>query len=321
MSETEEGDVTAPIAGDVDINISEVKAALRKKRCYQILKWVTTIVGVLILIATIIIFISLGLTKNEDTKDEDEKIPKEIYGNIICHFDINSGLINILSKEFENNFYLVTYIGDKKIKFSKTYNFDKNENKTVRYEIHSKNISVKNMFKGLDHLKYVSFKSDSGGKIISMESTFEECENLKEFRFEGWDTSELISMKSTFASCIKLDKFPFDDMDLSKVKDMSHMLENSNIHNFMPTKFDLSSVETLSSMFINCNDLIEVSFPKTESPNLIDISSMFSGCDTILKINISTLNTTKVINMNSLFYNCISLKELNLSDFVTNNVK
>ena len=57
-----------------------------------------------------------------------------------------------------------------------------------------KNISIKNMFKGVN-LKNVSFISNSGGKIISMESTFEQCINLIDIKFEGWDTSELISMK------------------------------------------------------------------------------------------------------------------------------
>ena len=69
----------------------------------------TTILGVIILIVIIIIFISLGLDKNEEDnqkheEDEDKIIPKEIYGNIICYFYIDSGLINILSGEFEKIF-------------------------------------------------------------------------------------------------------------------------------------------------------------------------------------------------------------------------
>ena len=36
----------------------------------------------------------------------------------------------------------------KRIKYSKKYNFDMVDSKTVRFEIHSKEISLKNMFKG-----------------------------------------------------------------------------------------------------------------------------------------------------------------------------
>ena len=265
MSETEEGDVTAPLGGisDLNINLSEIKSSQKKKLCgKQVLKLGTTILGVMILIAVIIIFISLGLDKKEEDKHKDDQdedkgeiTPEDIYGNIICDFDINSGLINILSEEFEKNFYLITYIGDNKINYTKTYNFNKEQNKTVRYEIHSKNISIKNMFKGLVHLKNISFISNSGGKILSMESTFEQCTYLTDIKFKGWDTSELTSMKKAFASCSNLEKFPFDDIDLSNVKDMSYMLESSNIHFFQPNKFNLNSVETLSSMFQNCYGL------------------------------------------------------------------
>ena len=224
-------------------------------------------------------------------------MPEEIYGKIICEYDISFGLINILSENFEKDFYLIIYIGDEKIDYSKTYEFNKDDNKTVIFEIHSEKIAIQNMFEGLEYLTKVQFVSDSGAKIINMDNAFKGCIYLKEIIMEGWDTSELISMNSAFAFCSNLEEFPFDNMDLSKVKDMSHMLENSNVHTFKPQKFELSSVETLESMFENCYGLITVKFPKTESPNLLDISSMFKGCDSATTIDISSLQTSKVTNM------------------------
>ena len=194
----------------------------------------------------------------ESCKEEEEEIPIILYGNLRGTYDIKSGEINILSDEFEGDENSINiYIGDKKIDFTKRYNFNSDDPKTVRFEIISEDFSMENMFKNVQNLSTIEFSSINSGKITSLESTFENCVSLLKINFEpGWDTSELISMKKTFASCKSLNEVDFGNLNLSNVKDMSHMFKDSNLLYFTPDKLDLDSIETMNSMFQNCKYLI-----------------------------------------------------------------
>jgi len=175
----------------------------------------------------------------------------EVYGNIICSYNIKEGEINILSDEFENNNNnIIIYIKDQKINFTKKYNFELYDSKRVRFEIISKEFSMKNMFKNVSYLKYINIESQKYIKITSMESAFELCSNIENFSFNsGLDTSKLISMKKAFSYSKKLESISFNKMDLSKVKDISYMIEGTNLYKFTPGVFNLTSVETMSSLF------------------------------------------------------------------------
>ena len=83
------------------------------------------------------------------------------------------------------------YIDDKKIEFTRTYDFKYFESKIVKFEIIIKYFSMKNMFKEISSLYKIELSSDNNGKITSMENAFYYCTNLRSFSFgQGWDTSQ-----------------------------------------------------------------------------------------------------------------------------------
>ena len=75
---------------------------------------------------------------NEGTNNKNETLPIEVYGSIICSYNIKEGEINILSDEFEKIKNLIIYINEKKINFTKTYKFELNDSKRLRFDIISK---------------------------------------------------------------------------------------------------------------------------------------------------------------------------------------
>lgn len=219
-----------------------------------------------IIIASVVLFLLICVVlpliatyganiRQRNLREEDHN---EEHAKIIAIYGIISGEINILSDEFDvDENILSIYVGNKKINFTKKYYFNKEDSKQIIFEILTKEISMKNMFKNLDKLQTVNFVSNNNGKIISMESTFENSINLESVNFDkGWDTSNLISMKKTFAYCEKLNEILFDNIILSNVKDMSQMFQGSGLAYFTPNKFDLISVESMESMFKDCQLLI-----------------------------------------------------------------
>ena len=278
-------------------------------------------IGALILIAISVVLIIIFTKKDQDESDKgaDEEI---IYGNITSIYNLESGEINILSDEFEGDDKdMNIYIGDKKINFTKIYNFSLDEPKTVRFEIITKELSMINMFKNISNLTNITISSDNNGKIISMESAFEQCIQLENFTFEkGWDTSELISTKKFFSNCTNLQEFDLDNINFTNVKDMSYMFQNTKLVKFNANNSDLSSVETMAFMFENCSHLNEIVLPKSEYNNLKDISYMFSGCSSLFHLDISNLNTSKVENMKGLFKNCLDLNNITFGSFDTSQV-
>ena len=54
--------------------------------------------------------------------------------------------------------------------------------------------------------------------------------------------------------------------------------------------------------------------------NLISLSSMFYNCRNIINIKFIKFNTNNITNMSGMFNDCKNLSELDLSSFNTNNV-
>ena len=217
----EEGDPIVPIQGEIDSNFAGIESERKKQLRNKLIMWGAVGLGVLIIIIIIIILALNGGSNDKDKEKEgggsddpdEDNVPEEIFGDIICIYEVSSGEINILSDEFDYQNNLRIYLGKNKIKFSKKYNFDILDPNGIRFEIHTKEFSLKNMFKNVENLKSVYFESKQGGKIISMESAFEGCKKLDGYHFNlGFDTSQLTSMKKAFASCQQLKDSQFYNM-------------------------------------------------------------------------------------------------------------
>ena len=307
MEQGEEGEIS-PIKGEIDSNFAGLETERKKKLRKQMIFWGAASAGVIILVTVIIVLIlnKGGSGEKEDGKKEEEEeiIPNEVYGNITCVFDLQEGEAKILSENFNKDFALVIYVGEKRIKYNTTYNFNSLESKTVRYEIHTKEVSLKHMFSGVEYLKSAYFTSNNGIKVTSLESTFELCQNLETFSME-WDTSALKNLSKTFMACFNLQKVDFKSYNFENVEDMSSMFALSNLNNFTPKELNIKSVKTMNSMFYGCYSLTEVKFPEVETPNLKDMGEMFFGCNSLYSLDITKLDTSNVMYMNSLFAACV----------------
>jgi len=83
------------------------------------------------------------------------------------------------------------------------------------------------------------------------------------------------------------------------------------------TKFDISGIESIKSMFINCNRLEYIDFGNFDTSSIIDMASMFEGCYTLKSLDLSVFNTSNVKYMEYMFKDCFELSSLNLSNFQT----
>ena len=133
--------------------------------------------AILILLIIIIIIVASG-SKGGKNYDISKKI-----GEIICTYDYDyysSKETQILSDKFSKKSEFDIYIGDKKIKYTKKYKFNENEELKVRFVLFG-DINMDYMFVDLPLLLTVNMISEKNAKISSMISAFENCENLNTF--------------------------------------------------------------------------------------------------------------------------------------------
>jgi len=87
------------------------------------------------------------------------------------------------------------------------------------------------------------------------------------------------------------------------------------------TQFDISGIESIKSMFINCVNLQYIKFGNFDTSSVTDMASMFEGCSSLERLDLSIFNTSNVKYMEYMFRRCFSLKSLNLSNFQTPNLE
>jgi surface protein len=318
---TEEGNPFGPINGEIESNFAGLEQEQKKKLRNKIVIWLSITFAVISIVSLII---TLTFKGAGPSGDEPGQVSGKVIGNIQCIFEVYQGDTKILSDDFEYKNNLAIFIGTKRIEFSKRHNFQIDESKTVRFEMHGDSFSMKNMFKGVDKLKIINLFPEKNikGKITSMESAFEGTSYLTELHFEeGFDTTQLTSMKNAFAFS-NLQDIQFYNITLENVVDMSHMFHGSKIKIFAPNNFNTKSVQTMQSMFQDSYSLSTIVFPNFDTSQLTDMSYMFAGCDYLEKVDLNNLRTPKVTNMRGLFQGCTNLMSLSLSDnFDTSKVK
>jgi len=76
---------------------------------------------------------------------------------------------------------------------------------------------------------------------------------------------------------------------------------------------------TLSSMFLDCQNLVSFNAGNTNTSSVISLVGMFTDCISLSSANVSTFNTSNVTNINQMFVNCYPLTSLDLSNWDTSN--
>ena len=81
------------------------------------------------------------------------------------------------------------------------------------------------------------------------------------------------------------------------------------------TRFDFSSITSMSKMFYECNLLKTILLYSVDTSNVTDMNSMFEGCSSLEVLDLSNIDTSSVTDMSSIFSGCESLKVLDISHF------
>ena len=140
-----------PLTGDIEDNFGGIDEERKKKIRKQLLFWGGISLGVIVIVTLIIIIILVkggDDAKNDNSPesgpnpkpgpnpeptDSDEKpIPPGVYGNIIASYDVKVGNVKLVSDDFEKTFDIIMYVGGIEKNYSKEYNFDIDDSKTVR---------------------------------------------------------------------------------------------------------------------------------------------------------------------------------------------
>lgn len=94
--------------------------------------------------------------------------------------------------------------------------------------------------------------------------------------------------------------------------DYTHVVSISGLD-----KLDVSGVDNMSEMFLDCNRLKELDVTGFNTTNVTNMSKMFYGCYSLMKLDVSKFDTQKVTDMSGMFGNCSSLEAMDLSGFKT----
>ena len=74
-------------------------------------------------------------------------------------------------------------------------------------------------------------------------------------------------------------------------------------------------LKSLSELFKNCKNLIEVDLSNLECSNLDNLNSTFEGCDSLEYANLTLKNGSNIQSMDNLFSGCTNLIDIDLSNF------
>ena len=77
----------------------------------------------------------------------------------------------------------------------------------------------------------------------------------------------------------------------------------------------------MSSMFYNCNSLINLNLSSFNTSNVTDMGVMLAWCNSLTTLDLSSFDTSNVTNMSNMFWNDEKLKTIYVSDlWNTSNV-
>ena len=117
------------------------------------------------------------------------------------------------------------------------------------------------------------------------------------------------------------DVIDLNSIDTSEITDMSGLFRKfEGILKIDVSKWDVSNVENMDSMFIGCINLEEIiGIEKWDVSNVEDMEDMFYECK-LFNQDISKWNMSKVTNISGMFYRCYEFNKP-LNNWDVSNVK
>lgn len=94
----------------------------------------------------------------------------------------------------------------------------------------------------------------------------------------------------------------------------------NNITYINLNNLDTANVKTMYAMFMNCNNLKNVTFAKNfNTANVTSLGRMFQNCSSLEKLDISKFDTNEVTEMGAMFESCSKISEIKFGDkFIVN---
>lgn len=144
--------------------------------------------------------------------------------------------------------------------------------------------------------------------------------NIKRINILGWNSSKVDSMMYMFALLNNLEEIQgIEDLDMTNVERMSFMfLECKKLKKLDLSKWNTENVTSMSGMFKDCQQLTEIiGIENIKTKQTLYMHDMFYNCFKLKKIDINKWNTSQVMTMESMFKNCKSLKEIKIGKIDT----
>lgn len=109
--------------------------------------------------------------------------------------------------------------------------------------------------------------------------------------------------------------------DASRVTNMASMFWDSSFDVVDLGGWDVSGVESFSSMFHTCKSLQQIDVAGWSPSHAKDMSHMFGSCASLTSLDISDWDTSQAETMEQMFYGCESLRELDVSGWDVSSVQ
>jgi len=124
------------------------------------------------------------------------------------------------------------------------------------------------------------------------------------------NVSNLVDMTRLLRSYKTIKHLDISCWDVSNAKSMAFMFPSS-LETVDLTNFDVSEVQNMNGMFLDCTNLKEIGdISNWETKNLIDTNDMFSNCSSIKEIDISNWDFSKLKHADRMFDHCKNLESI-----------
>ncbi|MCR4609749.1 MAG: BspA family leucine-rich repeat surface protein [Eubacterium sp.] len=180
--------------------------------------------------------------------------------------------------------------------------------------------NIGNMFASCNALKNLNMHNFTGKLITSMNGWFNGREKLETVDLSSLDSTSLTDTQSMFLNCKKLSTLSLgENFKCQNVTNAWRMFQSCNsLVTLDLSNFDFSRVEKISSMFMYCSSLKNLTLGAGFTcENNTETYDTFNGCKALETLDISMMRSDSLITAQNMFQNCESLTTLTLGEGFT----